>query len=725
MFFLLIITMDSNKLFAREDSLDSYQVKLSPCESRPIIDGILNDSIWYTASSISSFTQREPNEGVPASESTKVFISFDESNLYIGIRCHESDPGRIIANEMRRDAGIENDDRIEILLDTFNDGRNAFFFSTNPLGMQRDGLVRNEGENLNWDWDGIWYCETSTDASGWAAEIAIPFRTLRFTENGGGQWGMNIGRFIVRNREEAFWTPVLRNYGYLGQYKVSSFGHITGFQNITQGIGIQVKPYAAAGVEKDRNAGTSTLSNVGLDLKYSITSNLTADLSLNTDFAQVEADQEQINLTRFDLFYPEKREFFLEGAGIFWFGERFSPNYPASLLFFSRRIGLSEGGTVSIPLMGGLRMTGKIDATDLGILSVWTDKKDFQSGNGDAMHVPLTNVSVLRVRHPVFGRSNIGVIAINKQAERNNFNRTYGADWNFYVTEQAQVGGFIAGTRTSNMSGDNWAGNIDLNYMTDIVELQAQYMKIDKNFNPEVGFMPRTGIRKIYINPTVAVRPGILGIRKTYLFNENIYYHNQNGSLQTRYNLIASYTVLNNGSEVFLGVPIQTEVIEEDFYLRDETAIPSGEYSFTRVVADYYSDRSRDVSGKITGKIGKFYNGTIKTLEIGMQLKTSFHLNFEAEYQHNRIRLPIENGNFSTNLLIGRITWGLTTRIFNKLFVQWNDADKKANLNFLFNYRYLPGSDIYLVYNEQWDAGTALRSKNRTVIAKLTYTLSY
>jgi hypothetical protein len=370
-------------------------------------------------------------------------------------------------------------------------------------------------------------------------------------------------------------------------------------------------------------------------------------------------------------------------------------------------------------------MTGKINATDLGVLSVWADKKDFRSSGGDAVHVSLTNVSVLRVRQPIFARSSIGAIGINKQAGRNNYNRIYGADWNFYISEQAQIGGFIAGTRTSSRSGDYWAGNIDLNYMTDVVELQTQYMQIDKGFNPEVGFMSHTGVRKFYLSPSVAARPVILGIRKTYLFNENIYYNNQDGSLQSRYNLIATYTVLNNSGLIFFGVPVQTEVLNEPFYLREETAIPAGRYSFTRVVADYFTDESRDVSGGITGKMGNFYNGTIKTLELAYHLKPSGHLKFDAQYQHNRIRLPIENGNFSTNLLIGRVTWGRTTRIFNKLFVQWNDADKKVNLNFLFNYRYMPGSDIYIVYNEQWDTETALRTKIRTIIAKLTYTLSY
>ena len=687
----------------------------------PILDGLLTDSVWIPASRITTFFQREPNEGLLATESTNVVITFDTHNLYIGIRCYDSKVDQIVANEMRYDVDLSENDRIEILLDTFNDGRNAFFFSTNPLGVQRDGLVRNEGENLNWDWNGVWFCATQIDSFGWTAEFAIPFRTLRFDENGPGEWGLNIGRFIMRNREEVFSTPVLRDYGYLGEYKVSKFGHISGFWNISQGSGLQVKPYLAGGMENDRFTGKNSISNAGLDLKYSITPNLTADLTVNTDFAQVESDQERINLTRFDLYYPERRDFFLEGAGIFWFGERFSGNYDADVLFFSRRIGLSKDGSEKIPLLGGVRTTGKIGETDLGVLSIWTDKKKVLDENNNEVKTPLTNVSVLRVKQPVLGRSSVGVIGINKQAGRTVYNRTVGTDWNFYLGEQLQLGGFAAKTFDYGMARDNGAANIDINYMTDDVELQAQYMTIDNGFNPELGYVPRTGVRKIYFSPALATRPEFFGIRKTYLFGEFSYHSKPDWSLQSGYNLLSSYTLFENGSELFVGVPFQTEVLDEDFYIRDETVIPKGTYKFTRFVADYYSDRSRALSGKITGKLGNFYNGTIKTLELGAVWKPSIHWKFDVQYQRNDIKLPVENGTFATNLLIGRINWGLTTKMFSKLFVQWNDADRDMNINLLFNYQYLPNSDIYLVYNEQWDIQNSPCINNRTIIAKVTY----
>lgn len=712
--------------FSQEETTENSfpATSISQSIKTPIIDGFLDDSIWIAASHITNFTQREPEEGMPASEKTDIAISFDTHNLYIGIRCYDSQVDQLVANEMRYDVDLSENDRIEILIDTFNDDRNAFLFSTNPLGVQRDGLVRNEGENLNWDWNGVWFCETQIDSLGWTAEFAIPFRTLRFDENGTGEWGINFARFILRNREEIFSTPILRDYGPLGQYKVSKFRHLSGFKNISQGTGLQIKPYVAGGLEDDKFSGNISITNAGIDLKYSITTNLTADLTLNTDFAQVESDQEKINLTRFDLYYPEKRDFFLEGAGIFWFGERFSGNYDASLLFFSRRIGLSKDGSVKIPLLGGLRTTGKIGSTDLGLLSIVTDKKKITGDDNSEIEIPLTNISILRVKQPIRGQSSVGFIGINKQASKTAYNRTAGADWNVYLTEQLQVGGFAAKTFDYGITSNNGAANIDLNYMTDEIELQAQYMTIDNGFNPEVGYMPRTGVRKIYISSAVATRPGILGIRKTYLYGEFAYHSNPDWTLQSSYNLLSSYTVFENGSELFIGVPWQKEILTEDFYIRDETIIPAGTYNFTRFVADYYSDRSRPLSGNITEKFGNFYNGTINTLEFGTSWKPNMNWKFNMSYQRNDLKLPVANGNFATNLLIGRINWAMTTKVFSKLFMQWNNADKDVNLNLLFNYQYLPNSDIYIVYNEQWNVRHSPHINNRTIIAKVTYLLN-
>lgn len=691
------------------------------CDVKPVIDGAVDDTVWALAARITSFTQREPEEGKPASESTVVSFAFDTHNLYIGVRCQDSKVGQIVANEMRYDADLSENDRVEIILDTFNDGRNAFSFSVNPAGAQRDGLVRNEGENLNWDWNGVWFCATRIDSSGWSAELAIPFRTLRFDEGGPGVWGMNVGRYIIRSREEVFSTPVLRDYGYLGQYKVSKFGHLSGFKNISQGTGLQLKPYLAGGIEDDRLGGSNSITNAGLDVKYSITPNLTADLTLNTDFAQVEADQEKINLTRFDLYYPEKRDFFLEGAGIFWFGERFSGNYDASVMFFSRRVGLSEDGSVKIPLLGGVRMTGKINETDLGLLSIWTDKKGLPGSDGGRTETPLSNVSVIRVKQPLFGGSSLGLIGLNKQAGSSLYNRALGADWNLFLAEQLQLGGFVARTFDPAATRDNGAGNIDLNYMTDDVELQAQYLTIDQGFNPELGYVPRTGVRKLYLCPAVATRPGILGIRKTYLFGEFSYHSTPAWQLQSGYNLLSSYTLFENGSELFVGVPFQTEVLDQDFEIRDGTFIPAGRYEFARFVADYYSDRSRLLSGSVTEKFGDFYNGTINTLELGAAWKPSMHWKIDLHYQRNDIDLPVAGGTFATDLFIGRINLGLTTKMFSKLFVQWNGSDRDLNVNLLFNYQYAPNSDIYIVYNELWDLPGSPRINNRTLVAKITY----
>lgn len=713
--------------FSQTQDNDPPSREISLCKSPPIIDGKLDNNEWSNSSHLSTFIQREPSEGIPASESTNVFISYDENNLYFGIRCYDSQPDKIVANEMRRDVDIDGNDRIEIFLDTFNDKRNAFFFSTNPIGIQRDGLIRNEGENLNFDWNGIWYCESQIDSLGWTAEIAIPFKTLRFPEVEEQQWGMNIARFIMRNKEEDYWSPILRDYGYMGKFKISKFGHINGLHGLTQGTGLQIKPYVSGGAERDFESGTVSeiLKEAGLDLKYSLTSNLTADLTLNTDFAQVEADQEQINLTRFDLFFPEKRDFFLEGAGIFWFGERFTFFSPSSILFFSRTIGLSEDGDVKIPLLGGLRATGKIGTTDIGALSVVTDRKDFLDSDDNPVHERRTNYSIVRLKKPIFGKSTIGAIGVNKQAGSDVFNHAFGGDWNFYLTDQTQIGGFAAKTISPDLRGKDWAGNIDFDYQSDFLGLTTQFMTIGDNFNPEVGFMPRTGVRKYRINPFVGPRPEILDIRQIFLIDNFTYYEDQQGNLQSLNNMGGLFTIFNDGGMLFTGVFNNAEALTEEFEIRDSTIIPIGTYWFNTANINYESDKSRDVSGKAELNIGNFFNGTIKSGTIDLRWKPTIHLKLEMQYQHNSIDIPLKNGKFATNLFGGRLNYAFNTKMFSKIFVQWNDADEEVNLNFLFNYQYIPGSDIYLVYNELWDASRGLKTMNRTLIAKVTYLFNF
>jgi hypothetical protein len=394
---------------------DKYQANAVRTGGAVNVDGRLDEADWKIAPAAGDFIQTEPEEGRPATEATEVRVLFDDRNIYFGVICRDSRPDRIVANEMRRDAELQNNDFFEITLDTYNDHRNAFYFSVNPLGAQRDGLIRDEGANINREWDGIWVVRTQRTGEGWTAEIAIPFRTLRFNKDVDQTWGVNFGRSVARKREESYWTPILRNYGFMGKMKMSFFGHLTGLSGLKQGQRVQIAPYVIGGGNKEEaGAPFRGKGEAGLDLKYRLTSNVTADLTVNTDFAQVEADQEQFNLTPYSLFFPEKREFFLEGADIFRFGERSQEHeMPSTLLFFSRSVGLSEDGK-EVPVLGGVKVTGKAGRYDLGVLDILTSRTSYLNDDDERVDIERANSSVFRIKRDIFEKSSVGFIGLSK-----------------------------------------------------------------------------------------------------------------------------------------------------------------------------------------------------------------------------------------------------------------------------------------------------------------------
>lgn len=457
----------------------------------------LGEQAWQNAAITTSLTQREPREGNPVSERTEIRILYDDRALYIGFRCWDSDVSKIVANEMRRDAILLDNDCVEIYLDTYHDHRTSFLFATNPLGAQRDAIIMADAndEEQNWDWNGVWENASTIDSAGWTAEFAIPFQTLRFQAGDNAVWGLNVSRLIPRKREEAYWTPIKRDYGWAGKYRVSMYGHLLGLGVLKQPGDLELKPFVLAGTERDFEKQSSAVfrKGLGLDAKYHLTPNITAGLSINTDFAQVEADQEQTNLTRFELLFPEKRDFFLEGASIFRFGERtYSPLMPASVLFFSRRIGLSEDNTL-IPLLGGAKVTGKTAGLSIGLLNMTADRSTYRNDDDQEVSVPRTNFGVLRLRQDVLENSSIGFIALNKQPFGNgSYNRGVGVDANVYLSPNTQVGGFLAKSFSPDMKGHDVAGYADFVYSDDLFSVFLNQNTIQDNFNPEMGYFQRT-----------------------------------------------------------------------------------------------------------------------------------------------------------------------------------------------------------------------------------------
>lgn len=693
------------------------------------IDGKLEEKEWQDAAQINYFIQREPEQGQPVSESTEVRLLYNKDNLYFGFRCRDSQADKIVANEMRRDMPLLNNDCIEIFLDTYHDHRTAFCFCTNPLGAQRDGIITAEmsDEEQNWDWNGVWDNASRIDSAGWTAEIAIPFKTLRFRESEVNIWGINLARYIPRKREEAFWSPILRDYGFWGKFRISTYGHLIGLTELQHPQKLEFKPFVLSGVQRDFEVDShyKRKLNFGFDSKYHLTPNLTADITYNTDFAQVEADQEQVNLTRFELFFPEKRDFFLEGASIFRFGERsFSPIFPASVLFFSRRIGLSDDNEL-IPLIGGLKMTGKAGSYNIGMLNMIAERTSYANDDDEYIEIPRTNFSVLRIKKDILNNSSVGMIGLNKQSlDDPYYNRNMGIDANIFLSQNAQVSAFLAKSFTPGLHNNDLAAYGDFFYMNDFwVFLIAQNV-IQDNFNTEMGFVPRTGTRKTQINFGISPRPKIFNIRQTSIFHDFNYFAKQNGEIETRTNFTGFWNIFQNGATYFLIYIQNYERLDEEFEIHDDIIIQPAIYRYNYIYSEFESDKSKSISGKLSLNMGDFFDGNLTGYGAGLNLKLNTRLTVNLLFNHNDVK--IKAGNFKTNILGSRILYTFSPRLFTKAFVQWNSDEDRIIGNFLVHYIHTPGSDLFLVYNEELDTlHKTVLAKNRVLLLKFNYLFNF
>jgi hypothetical protein len=711
---------------AAGDQAPFLEVRAARVSSPPKIDGRLDDPVWASAEPARDFVQREPREGQPASEKTAVRILYDSERIYFGVMCFDSEPGRIVANEMRRDAELQGDDRFVVALDTFNDHRNAVLFATNPLGAQMDALVRDEGASLNTDWDGIWVVKTQRGKDGWSAEIAIPFRTLRFKKDQAQTWGVNFARYVVRKREEDFWTPVLRSYGFTGHFKVSHYGHIAGLEGIRQGDKWQAMPYVLGGGSKDdREEPLRGTADAGLDLKYRLTSDIMADLTVNTDFAQVESDQEQFNLTRFDLFFPEKREFFLEGGDIFRFGERWQEHEPpTSLLFFSRTIGLSEDGR-EIPVLAGVKATGKAGPYDIGLMNILTDGISYTEDE-ELVEIERTNSSVFRLKRDIFEKSTVGIMALSKDSlSSGDYNRAAGLDFNLALGSHVQGTGFLAKTFSPGLSGADLAGHLGFIYQSDFFSNDISYTDIGENFNAEMGFIPRTDIRKLRWNVGVSPRPKFLGLRQSFIFNWLTSIDNHAGRLESRTNMTGIFNLFQNGTTVFFGVMQNYEFLEEGFEIEDGVEIPAGAHRFNSFMLFVESDQSRALSFRTEINAGSFYSGTLFSLQPQARVKLSRHFNAELVLSRNSFNIPVPGGQFVTSIAGGRLIYSFSPNLYAKAYVQWNDSEKRFRTNFLVRWIYKPGANVYVIYNETRELGPAGFLQDRAVMVKASFLFNF
>ena len=699
------------------------------------IDGDLSEADWQHAEPIDRFVQIEPHEGEISSESMEVRVLYDNENIYFGFTCFDSDISKLVANEMRRDSrDLHENDTVFLMLDTYNDQRSGFFFRMNALGAIQDRAVSNSGDTFNSDWDAVVECKSKINDTHWTSELSIPFSQLRFKKSDPMVWGMNAGRELARNQEEMIWVPVPASYGGMAKYRTANLGSIVGLSGITPSRNLEVLPYILPGVtqinEDDTGLETQRKFKMGVDAKYGITSNLTADITYNTDFAQVEADEEQVNLTRFSLFFPEKRPFFLEGAGLFDFGVPRSSyrRPPPMLLFYSRRIGLADGN--AIPIIFGGKASGKVGTYGVGFLNVLTDEfYEAGTADDDPIDIPRTNYSVMRITKDIAAGSRIGMIAVNKD-EIDSYNRAGGFDFEYRPNDRMAVRGLWSRTFEPDASGRNNAWYIGSYWRRDRIRVEGSYTDIDDDFNPAVGYVRRTGIRHLRAETRWTPMPQKFGIRQVWTGPEANFILNHDGEWEEWNISYTNWFEFNSGDYILLNVRRSFEHLDDVFEFREGVDIPIGDYQSNAFHARVSSSDSRLISTTLGGGIEDFYTGTVRRAYIQTTLKPNGHISISAQYQFNQV-VDLPTTYFTdgdprpvyVNLFRGRFDYSFSTGLFAKLFAQWNADTNVMSTNFLINYIYRPGSDFYFVFNQTYDTNgtTASRLLDSTVVAKVTY----
>ncbi len=731
---LFIITFSQIDIASVSGESYDQEVKAYRTYQTIEIDGDLTEEDWQRAEPIDRFVQIEPYEGEIGSESMEVRVLYDNENIYFGFTCFDSDMSKLVANEMRRDAqDLHENDTVFLILDTYNDKRSGFFFRMNALGAIQDRAVTNSGDTLNRDWDAVVECQSKINDTYWTSELSIPFSQLRFKHGGQIVWGMNAGRELARNQEEMIWVPVPASYGGMAKYRTANLGKIVGLSEITPSRNLEVLPYILPGVTQingdDTGLETERKLKVGFDAKYGITSNLTADITYNTDFAQVEADEEQINLTRFNLFFPEKRPFFLEGAGLFDFGIPRSNlrRPPPMLLFYSRRIGLAEES--AIPIIFGGKASGKIGSYGIGFLNVLTDEFHDTNTDDDPIDIPRTNYSVLRLTKDVASGSRIGMIAVNKDGV-GDYNRAGGLDFEYRPNDNVDVRGMWSRTFEPDASGHNNAWYLGSRWRQNRLRLEGAYTDIDEDFNPGVGYVRRTGIRHFRGEMRWTPAPQRFRIRQVWTGPEMNYLLNHDNELEEWDISYTNWLQFDSGDYILLNAKHTLERLSEVFEFRDGLEIPIGSYSSNAYHIRVASSENRSISTTLGGGIEDFYKGEVRRAYVETTLKPNRHISLSAQYQFNQIvDLPIayftdgQPRPVYVNLFRGRLDYSFSTALFAKFFAQWNTDTDVVATNFLINYIYRPGSDFYFVFNQTYDTDGTTKSTllDSTVVAKMTY----
>jgi hypothetical protein len=693
--------------------------------SEPLaVDGKLEEGVYRTVPPMSDFIQQEPLEGELATEQTEVWVFFDDENVYVSARCWDSHPERMVSNEMRRDNhNLFNNENFAVILDTFYDRRNGFLFYTNPLGGLYDAQVTDE-RNTNSDWNTVWDVKTGRFPQGWTLEMELPFKSLRYKPGLSQIWGINFRRIVQWKNETSYLTPIPAAFRHGGLTRLSYAATMVGIAPPARSLNLEVKPYATGGLGTDL-AADKPYSNdldgdVGFDVKYGVTRSMTFDFTYNTDFAQVEIDEQQVNLTRFSLFFPEKRDFFLEGQGIFNFGGRSTRRFGGEqsdrpIVFYSRRIGYQD--EYSVPINTGGRLTGRAGAYTVGAIAM-------QAGEVDDGGIPSTNFGVARLKRDVFRRSNIGLIGTYRSnaLETPGSNSVIGVDGNFSFFQNLDINTYWAKSSTSDRTGEDESYMGSMRWASDLLSIDVEHLVVGGNFNPEVGYLRREDMRKSSGTFRFSPRPRSIRSIRQFGFEGKIdYITNLAGLLETRVGRFEFSTQFENGDRFEISRSDDYEYLDEEFEIvEDEIYIPIGAYRFGEWRYMYRFGPQRRVQGSVSFKHGDFYSGTRKAASWWGRIEVTKKFSVEPRLSFNWVDLV--EGDFTTNLIRLRTDYMFSPRAFLGALLQYNSGSDSFTSNVRFRWEYKPGSDIYLVYSDGRDtSGTGFPLlETRSLVFKFT-----
>lgn len=686
-----------------------------PIETPPVIDGVLDEAFWDTVEPVTGFLQREPVDGAAATERTEVRIAYTPNALYFGMSMYDSEPEGILGNILQRGGWIDKDDNIRIAIDTYDDDRNAYMFEVGSLGAQDDALISDEATE-DWNWDGIYTTEARVTDEGWFLEIEIPFTTIRFGDADAPRMGIAFFRSIRRKNEQVYWPHIGQEYR-TGIRQVSRYAPLVGLRDLEQGRHIEVKPYAIAGVVHTDADGTDTDADAGLDVKASITSNFTLDLTYNTDFAQVEADNVQINLTRFNLFFPEKREFFLERAGLFQFGAAREAE-----VFFTRRVGLDAD------IVGAARLTGQTGPFSVGAMSLWTDDVAAPDPAFPEDAIPAAWNNVTRLQANLRPRTTVGGIFTAKETDVGH-NRVAGADFVSRFWSSSSIflwGANVSDSRFTEANGSTFAGQAELILQNDLYIFELTRTHVGELFAPSLGFVRRPDQKRwggqLGARPRFEQSPWARQLFVTLGAN---WIDGIDGDKQSHLVRLTNRLNLQSGDNASVNVSERFERLDEPAFINGRE-LPARDYTFRNVQLAFNPDRARAFGVNASGSFGEFWNGTRTEVGGGFVWIANKHLTVDADASWNDVSLPVQDGDFTTTLLSTRLEAALSRRLFAYALVQWDDVSNEFQANIRVNWIHTPGSDLFVVFDTGYLTGPLADPRDarwfrKTGVVKLTY----